>query len=143
VGVISIVFFFLASYLLTLRWYERLGSTPALLLGAVAQPLFTAVLFSFGMAFCAQFMHDDGLPDSGRVFRSTLRASALFTIVIAVPLALLAAIPSQRRIRAQPPKEFYDSLEGFEVLVVIGVISSLCAALAVGSFGLLVWFVVA
>lgn len=144
IGFFPIAFMFLASYLLTLRWYERLGSIPALLLGAVAQPLFTALLFSFGVTYLSQFARNDNeSPDSSVVLHSAFIASGLFAIVIAVPIALLATAPSQRRIRSQRPKEYYDSTEGFEVLVVIGIVSSLCAAVAVGCVWLLFWVFVA
>ena len=138
IGFFPIAFVFLASFLLTLRWYKQLGSLPALFLGAIAQPLFTALLFSTGITFVADWTQNSNGFNFERAFKSSLSISILFTVVIANPIALIISLPVAKSIKAMERKEYYDSSDGFEILMVVAIMSSLCAI----SSAFVVWFIV-
>ncbi len=125
-----IALFFLASFLLTRPWYIRVGSLPALFLGAIIQPLFTATIFAAGIYFAGQELHGE----TSRDFESVLLVSFLFTLVIATPLSLIGCLAPAQLIRTQresPLREIQDA--GFVVFFMAGLISLICAILAVAT----------
>ena len=130
-----IALFFLASFLLTRRWYVRAQSVPGLILGAVVQPLFTAAIFATGMHLIGQARSGP----SGSTFASGFLASELFTLVIATPIALLSCIEPIKRMRSQYPDQARDiGDDGFVTLMMAGLISLVCAALAVATVLILI-----
>jgi len=125
---LPVALFFLASFLLTRRWYIRAASVPGLFLGAIVQPLLTAVLFFTGMDLIGQAR--TGAPSVG--FASIFLLATLFCGLIATPMALLSCIDPLKRIRARKRGHFEAAQDnGFVVLMMAGIISLACAMLAI------------
>lgn len=123
--------FFLASFLLTRRWYLRAASVPGLFLGAVVQPLVTALLFFTGLDLIGQ--SQSGSP--GVSFASLIRFAVFTTGVIATPLALLSCLRPVKQIRALR-HSYYETAQdnAFAVLMMAGIISLACAMLGLATF---------
>jgi len=125
-----IALFFLASFVLTLRWHERSGSVPGLFLGAIVQPLFSASLFAAGMVVSGTMLNGETRSSVQSLFSLTF----FFTAIVAIPFALICCVEPMQRIRSRgasqrPP----TGDETFIILTMAGGISFVCAVLAVGT----------
>lgn len=120
---------FSVSYLLTLRWYVHQKSWLGLFVGAFAQPLFTAVLFTIGVFACNSIFAWNEHPN----FKGFALLTIVMTLVVSVPLALIGPIVigilfgSKISTRDRENRVQYHSSRLF---FAAGSISLLCASVA-------------
>ncbi len=130
IAIFPMTIVFSASYLLTLRWYVQQKSWFGLFIGAIAQPLLTAVLFTVGMLACNSLFGWNDHPNFKGFFVLTLG----MTLFVSVPIALIGPFAIGILFGSQIStgyRENYQRYNASRLLFAAGSISLFCASLAV------------
>ena len=121
---------FSLAYIFTLRWYIHAGSMPAMIFGAIAQPLLTATIFVFELVNLYSSFDWGKMPNIAGFFGAVLFHTVTISVPIALVFCLAGAIFVGGNQNTRDCRSRSDQLGDFKVLIVAGIVSIVCASIA-------------